>query len=98
MCGHWYLSFPGPIPGAALGDINRPQAVMLHSGKNVKSREEQECHAAVSTAGRSSTSPAIATKREKQKPTKPRMRNHRRREAGERHIGGARGRVHGGEY
>ena len=41
-----------------LGDINRPQAVMLHSGKNVKSREEQESHAAGSTAGRSSTSPA----------------------------------------
>jgi hypothetical protein len=47
---------------------------MLHSGKNVKSREEQECHAAVSTAGRSSTSPAIAAKREKKQPTKPRMR------------------------
>ncbi len=39
MCGHECLSFPGPIPGAALGDINRPQAVMLYSGKNVKSRE-----------------------------------------------------------
>jgi hypothetical protein len=59
---------------------------MLHSGKNVKSREEQECHAAVSTAGRSSTSPAIAAKREKKQPTKPRMRNHRRREAGERLV------------
>ena len=67
---------------------------MLHSGKNVKSREEQESHAAVSTAGRSSTSPAIAAKREKKQPTKPRMRNHRRGEAGERGVGGARGRVH----
>lgn len=67
---------------------------MLHSGKNVKSREERECHAAVSTAGRSSTSPAIAAKREKKQPTKPRMRSHRRRKAGKRRIGGARGRVH----
>jgi hypothetical protein len=49
---------------------------MLHSGKNVKSREEQECHAAVSTAGRSSTSPAIAAKREKKKTAETRMRNH----------------------
>jgi hypothetical protein len=71
---------------------------MLHSGKNVKSREEQECHAAVSTAGRSSTSPAIAAKREKKQPTKPRMRNNRRREAGERGLGGARGQLHGEEY
>lgn len=69
---------------------------MLHSGKNVKSREEQECHAAVSTAGRSSTSPAIAAKREKKKTAETRMRNHRRGKAGEIGLGGARGRVHDG--
>ena len=67
---------------------------MLHSGKNVKSREERESHAAVSTAGRSSTSPAIAAKCEKQKAAKPRMRERRRRKAGERGLGGARGLAH----
>lgn len=87
-----FLAQPG---SRVLSDVNRPQAVMLHSGKNVKSREEREGQTAVSTAGRSSTSPAIAAKREKKQSTKPRMRSHRRGEAGERRVGGARGRAHG---
>lgn len=93
----WAAAWLIPKSGNSCGSgVNRPQAVMLHCGKNVKSREELcRASAAVSTAGRSSTSPAIAAKCEKKQAAKPRMQNRRRRKAGERRRRLGRVGVHG---
>jgi hypothetical protein len=68
---------------------------MLHSVKNVKSGEELERESGGSTAGRSSTGPAIAAKCEKKQAAKPRMQSRRRRKAGKGRLGLGRVGVHG---